>query len=85
MDCLVGSVAQGTADADRVIVAQVTSYLTYNHGNCVSGKLNPDRRIEVVDGLDQADTADLKQIIYIFVIAGKRLMTLNTSLRLPLI
>ena len=71
MDCLVGSVAQGTADADRGIVAQVTSYLTYDHGNCVSGKLNPDRRIEVVDGLDQADTADLKQIIRILIAAVK--------------
>ena len=32
-NCFVGSVAQGAADADGIVVAQVASYFTYNHGN----------------------------------------------------
>ena len=71
MDCLVGSVAQGTADTDRVIVAQVAPDFTYDHWYCVGGEFHTDRWIKVIDGFDQTDTSDLKEIINIFVVAGK--------------
>lgn len=39
MDCFVGSVAQGAADADGIVITQVASYFTYYHGNeCILSK-----------------------------------------------
>lgn len=43
----------------------------YIHWHCVGRKFDADFGVEVVDGFDQADAADLEQVIHIFIAAGK--------------
>lgn len=45
-----------------------TSYINRNR---IGAELHVQRGIKIVDGLDQADAADLKQIVNIFV-AGRK-------------
>ena len=46
----------GAGDSYAVIVPQIPANLSDDHGHRVSGKLNIQTGIEIVDGLDQADT-----------------------------
>src|SRR5699024_7728806 len=71
IDCLVGYIPERTADPDGIIVPQVTAYLTDDHGNGISRKFYVQGSIKIVNGFDQADAADLKQIIRIFVASGE--------------
>lgn len=43
------------------------------HRHAVCGKLDLLRDIEIVHGLDEADAADLKQIVHVFAASGKAL------------
>ena len=43
----------------------------YIHWHCVGRKFDADFGVEVVDGFDQADAADLEQVIHIFIAGGK--------------
>ena len=73
MDGFVGGVAQGTADADRVVVTQIPADFTDDHRNRIGRELYAQCRIEVVDGFDQTDASNLKEIIYVLVVPGKAL------------
>ena len=71
MDGFVSVVAQRAGDADTVVVAQITAHFSDNHRHGVSGEFYAHRRIEIVDGFDQSDTSDLKQVVHIFMMIGK--------------
>ncbi len=73
MDCLVGGVAQGAADADGVVVAQIAADFPDDHRDSVSGKFYTHGGVKIVNGFDQADAADLKKVVHIFMVAGKAL------------
>ena len=47
-------------------------------------KILPHIRVKVINGFDQTDTSDLKQVIYIFIVIRKTFtVTLKTSRRFP--
>ena len=69
----VGGISERAAYADRIIVPQIAAHLAKDHGHCVGGKLYILSDIEIIDGLDKADTANLKQIVNIFLVSGKAL------------
>ena len=60
LQCPVGIVAQRSRHPDRVVVPEVSSDLADYHGHCVCGELDVLPQVEVVDGLDQTDTAHLE-------------------------
>ena len=71
MDGFIRGITQGATDADGIVVTQITSYFTYNHRNSVGGKPDSHSRVKIINGFDQTDAADLKEVIYIFMVAGK--------------
>ena len=71
MDRFIGSVTQRAAYTDRVVVAQVSSDLPDDHRHGICGKFYPHIRVKVINGFDQTDTSDLKQVIYIFIVIRK--------------
>ena len=73
MDCLVCGVPKGATYTDGVVVAQIASDFSDNHGNGIGGEFDSYVRVKIVNGLNETDTANLKQIIHIFVISGKAL------------
>ena len=66
-------VPEGAADADGVVVTQIAAYLAKDHGYRIGGKFYILGNIEIVNGFDKADAADLKEIIDIFLASGKTL------------
>ena len=54
-------------------VPQIPPQLPRNHGNAVGGKLHTLAQIEGVDGLDEADTAHLKEVVHALAAVGKLL------------
>ena len=69
---LIGGVARGAADADGAVVAQVAPDLPGNHGYAVGGKAHVVVfGVKIVDGLDQTDAADLKQIVHVLAAADE--------------
>ena len=73
VDGLVGCVPEGAADPDGVVVPQIAPDLAQDHGNRIGRKTDILGNIKIVNGLDQADASDLKQVIHIFIAAGKTL------------
>ena len=71
MDRFVGSVTEGTAHTDTIVVAQISADLPDDHWNCVSGELHVHRWVKIINGFDQSDTANLEQVIHVFVVAGE--------------
>lgn len=71
MNGFVGGISQGAADTQAVVVSEIASDFPDDHGNGIGGKFYLHSRIEIVDGFDQPDAANLKQIIHIFVGDGK--------------
>lgn len=69
----ISDIPQRTADSQQVIVAQVTADLANNHGYRISGKFHFHIDVEVIYGLHQPDTADLKKVIQIFSTHGEAL------------
>ena len=56
----IGGVPQGTAYPQGVVVPQESPYLADDHRHTVGGESHLLGRVEVVDGLDEPDAADLK-------------------------
>ena len=74
IDGFVRCIPEGTADPDGTgVIPQITPHFSHDHGNCIGGKLNVLVYVEIVDGFDQPDAPDLKEIIHIFITAGKPL------------
>ena len=73
IDGLVGGIPQGTADTDGIIVPKISAYLSDDHGNRIGGEFDIQIHIEIIYGFNKADTADLKQIVHIFIAGGKTL------------
>lgn len=74
MDSLVGSVPKRAADTNRRgIILKIASDFSDDHWHGIGGEFHADRIIEIVDGFDQPNAANLEQIVYIFIIAGKSL------------
>ena len=73
MDRFVGGVAEGAAHTDTVVVTQISADLPDDHRYRISGKFYLQIWIKVVNGFDQSDTADLEQVIKIFMAAGEPL------------
>ena len=48
------------------LVAEIPLDLTDDVGSCVGGKRDAAGKVEPVDGLDQADAADLNQVLKLF-------------------
>ena len=48
-----------------------TADFTNNHRNRIGGKFHPDTRIKIIYCLHQSDTANLEQIVHIFIMIIK--------------
>ena len=70
---LVRRIPEGAADADGIVVPQIASDLAQDHWHGISRELDVLSDVKVIDGLDQADASDLKQVVHIFIAAGKPL------------
>ena len=70
MNGFIGSIPQGTADTDAVIIPEITADFPHDHWNSISGKFDIQCAVKIVDGLHKANTADLEQVIGIFT-AGR--------------
>ena len=57
---LVGRVAHGARDTDGAVVTQIAADLPDDHRHAVGRKAHVLADVEVVDGLDEPDAADLK-------------------------
>ena len=71
MNGFVGGISQGAADTQAVVVSEIAADFANNHGDRVSGKFYFHSGIKVVNGFDQSDASNLKQIIHIFIGCGK--------------
>ena len=60
---LIGRVAHGARDADGAVVAQIAADLSDDHRHAVGRKAHVLADVEVVDGFDEPDAADLKQVV----------------------
>ena len=69
----VSGVPYRTADADGVVVPQVPADFADDHGDGVCGEADVLTDIEIVDGLNQSNTAHLEQIVQIFSPLGEPL------------
>ena len=61
---LIRQIAQGAAHADGVVVAQIAADFADDHRHGIGGKAHAQLRVEIVDGLDQADAAHLKEVVH---------------------
>ena len=66
VDGFVGNIPQRAADPYAVVIPEISSDLTDDHRNCIGRKLYLKGGIKIIDCFDQADTADLKKVIWIF-------------------
>ena len=73
LENLVGRVPHGPGNPHGAVVPEVAAYLPHNHGDAVGGKLHVQVGVEVVDGLDQADTPHLKQVVGVLPPVGEPL------------
>ena len=73
MDRFVGSVAEGAAHTDTVVVTQISADLPDDHRYRISGKFYLQIWIKVVNGFDQSDTADLEQVVQVLFPVHKAL------------
>ena len=71
MNGFIGSIPQGTADTDAVVIPQIAADFANNHRDGIGGKFYPQCIIKIVNGLNQSDTSNLKEVINIFLISGK--------------
>ena len=71
MNGFVGGISQGAADTQAVVVSEIAANFPNDHGNAVSGETYSLFGVKVVNGLDQANAAYLKQIVQIFAPVGK--------------
>ena len=71
MDGFVGNIPQRTADPDTAVVPEVAPDFSDDHGYSIGGKFYIQAGIEIIDGFDQTNAANLKQIIHIFIGSGK--------------
>ena len=81
---LIGRVLQRTAHPDRVVVPEEPPDFPDDHGDGIGAEFHIERRIKVIDRLDQADTADLEQIVNIFAARGKTLDHAENQTKIPL-
>ena len=80
---LVGRVPQRPAHPDGIVVPQIPADLPDDHGHCVCGKLHLQFHVEIVNGFDQTDAADLKQVVHIFITGGKPLDDAKNQPQIP--
>lgn len=66
----VGRVPHAAGYPHGAVVPQITADFTDDHWNAVGGKADVLPRVKVVDGLDEADAAYLKQIVEALAPAG---------------
>ena len=82
----VRGIAHAARHAQGAVVAQIPADLPGDHRHAVGGKAHVVRLgVKVVDGLDEPDAPDLKEIVDILPREEKRWMTDSTSRRLPAI
>ena len=60
---LIGGIADGTGDPERITVAQVPLDLPEDHGDGIGGKLDVEPQIKVVDRLDESHATCLKDVV----------------------
>ena len=73
VDGFVGNIPQRAADPYAVVIPEISSDLTDDHRNCIGRKLYLKGGIKIIDCFDQADTADLKEIVGVFTAVGEAL------------
>ena len=69
----IGGIPHRAADSYGVIVPQIAADFPDNHGNGIGGKPDVLADIEVINGLDETDTAHLKEIVQVFPSLGETL------------
>ena len=70
---VVSRVAHGAAYAHGIVIAQIAADFPDNHGDGIGTEAYALLHIEIVDGLDQADAAHLKQVVEILAAVDKAL------------
>ena len=73
LQCFVRQIPHGAGNPNRIVVSEIAANLADDHRYRVSRKLHAMTQIKIVEGLDQSDTANLKQIIRIFSAVGESL------------
>ena len=63
--------AVNARNAVTAVIPQIPADFTNNHRNRIGGKFHPDTRIKIIYCLHQSDTANLEQIIHIFIMIIK--------------
>ena len=57
----VSDIPQRTADPDAVVITEISSDLSDDHGHCIGGKFYLKSGVEIIDRFDKANAADLKK------------------------
>ena len=73
LQSLISQIPQGSGHSYRIVVAQIPTDFTDNHGDGIGRELHIQFDVEIVHGLNQPDTAHLEKVIHIFASAGKAL------------
>ena len=73
LEDLIRRVPQASGHPDGAVVPEIPPDLPHDHGNAVGRKAHRLVDIEVVNGLDEADTAHLEQVVHVLTPAGKSL------------
>ena len=63
----IGRIPEGTAYAYGIVVAQVSADLAQYHGNRIGREFNILGDVKIINGFNQADAANLKQVIYVLL------------------
>jgi len=70
---LIGSVPHTPADPQGAVVPEIAADLPHDHGHAIGGEAHVQIRVEVVDGLDEADAPHLEQVVRVLPPVGKAL------------
>ena len=62
---LIGSVPHTPADPQGAVVPEIAADLPHDHGNAIGGEPHRLTDVKVVDGLDEPDAPNLKQVVHV--------------------
>ena len=71
MNGLVRGISQGTTDTNRIVIPQITPNFSNDHWHGIGGEFDTDFRVKVINRFNQSNTANLEQIVHIFIAVGK--------------
>ena len=73
LEHLVRRVPHGPGHPHGAVIPEVPPDLPHDHGHAIGGEAHVQIRVEVVDGLDEADAPHLEQVVRVLPPVGKAL------------